>query len=126
MRNQNRPFSQVLEQLRSVNLRPTRQRMALAKLLFENPDRHITAEMLLKKLWKKASVSLWRQFTIPCISLPRLDCSVKLLWIPVLPILTPICPVTIITLMKPPVFWKMFLKIRFRSQDTFRFLRAKN
>ncbi len=49
MRNKNRPFSQVLEQLRSVNLRPTRQRMALAKLLFENHDRHITAEMLHKE-----------------------------------------------------------------------------
>ncbi len=41
-----RPYSQILDRLRQVGLRPTRQRLALAKLLFENGDRHITAEML--------------------------------------------------------------------------------
>lgn len=41
-----RPFSQVLDRLRSVGLRPTRQRMALAKLLFDGDNRHVTAEML--------------------------------------------------------------------------------
>lgn len=41
-----RPYSQVLEQLRTAGLRPTRQRLALAKLLFEGGDRHITAEIL--------------------------------------------------------------------------------
>ena len=41
-----RPYSQVLEQLRGAALRPTRQRLALAKLLFENGPRHVTAEML--------------------------------------------------------------------------------
>ncbi|MCW8835472.1 MAG: transcriptional repressor [Rhodospirillales bacterium] len=41
-----RPYTQVLERLRSANLRPTRQRLALAKLLFDGGDRHITAEQL--------------------------------------------------------------------------------
>ncbi|MEL0105448.1 MAG: iron response transcriptional regulator IrrA [Rhodospirillales bacterium] len=41
-----RPYSDVIERLRSVGLRPTRQRMALAKLLFDGHDRHITAEKL--------------------------------------------------------------------------------
>ena len=41
-----RPYTQVLDQLRGVGLRPTRQRLALAKLLFEGPDRHVTAEIL--------------------------------------------------------------------------------
>jgi Fur family iron response transcriptional regulator len=41
-----RPFSDVIDRLRSVGLRPTRQRLALAKLLFEGVDRHITAEKL--------------------------------------------------------------------------------
>ncbi len=41
-----RPYTQVLERLRGVGLRPTRQRLALAKLLFEGPDRHVTAEIL--------------------------------------------------------------------------------
>jgi len=41
-----RPFSQILGRLRGAGLRPTRQRMALAKLLFEGGDRHLTAEML--------------------------------------------------------------------------------
>jgi Fur family iron response transcriptional regulator len=41
-----RPFTQVLDRLRAAGLRPTRQRLALAKLLFEGGDRHITAEQL--------------------------------------------------------------------------------
>ena len=41
-----RPFSRALDQLRGAELRPTRQRLALAKLLFEKGDRHITAEAL--------------------------------------------------------------------------------
>jgi Fur family iron response transcriptional regulator len=41
-----RPYSRVLDQLRSADLRPTRQRLALARLLFENGDRHVTAEKL--------------------------------------------------------------------------------
>ncbi|MCW9035486.1 MAG: transcriptional repressor [Alphaproteobacteria bacterium] len=41
-----RPYTQVLDRLRTAGLRPTRQRLALAKLLFENGDRHITAEQL--------------------------------------------------------------------------------
>jgi Fur family transcriptional regulator, iron response regulator len=34
------------EQLRAAGLRPTRQRVALASLLFGRGDRHVTAEML--------------------------------------------------------------------------------
>lgn len=41
-----RPYTQVLERLRAAGLRPTRQRKDLAKLLFEGPDRHVTAEIL--------------------------------------------------------------------------------
>ena len=41
-----RPFAGVIEQLRAVGLRPTRQRMALAKLLLEKGNRHVTAEMI--------------------------------------------------------------------------------
>ena len=41
-----RPYSQVINRLRSVDLRPTRQRIALARLLFDGADRHVTAEML--------------------------------------------------------------------------------
>nr|WP_046022766.1 Fur family transcriptional regulator [Magnetospira sp. QH-2] len=41
-----RPFSNALNKLRGAELRPTRQRLALAKLLFEGDDRHITAESL--------------------------------------------------------------------------------
>jgi Fur family iron response transcriptional regulator len=40
------PSATVLARLRSVGLRPTRQRLALARLLLENGDRHITAEQL--------------------------------------------------------------------------------
>ena len=41
-----RPYSQFLDQLRTAGLRPTRQRLALAKLLFGGEDRHVTAEIL--------------------------------------------------------------------------------
>jgi len=36
--------STVLDRLRSAGLRPTRQRLALAKLLFAHGPRHVTAE----------------------------------------------------------------------------------
>ncbi len=45
MRN-HRPFGQALDALRRADLRPTRQRLALARLLFEGGDRHVTAEQL--------------------------------------------------------------------------------
>ena len=41
-----RPYSHIIELLRSAGLRPTRQRLALTKLLFDGEDRHVTAEML--------------------------------------------------------------------------------
>lgn len=41
-----RPFSGAIERLKDVGLRPTRQRLALARLLFEGGDRHVTAEQL--------------------------------------------------------------------------------
>lgn len=54
-----RPFSKSIIRLRDAGLRPTRQRLALAKLLFEGPDRHITAEILHEEVEKSgASVSL--------------------------------------------------------------------
>ena len=40
------PSATALARLRSVGLRPTRQRLALGRLLLENGDRHITAEQL--------------------------------------------------------------------------------
>jgi Fur family iron response transcriptional regulator len=36
----------VIERLRGVGIRPTRQRLALARLLLEQGDRHVTAEQL--------------------------------------------------------------------------------
>lgn len=43
-----RPYAASLKLLREADLRPTRQRLALAKLLFENGTgpRHVTAEQL--------------------------------------------------------------------------------
>lgn len=41
-----RPFTNALEMLRAARLRPTRQRLALARLLFEQGDRHVSAEQL--------------------------------------------------------------------------------
>ena len=41
-----RPFKRALDLLTRSGLRPTRQRVGLARLLFENGDRHVTAEQL--------------------------------------------------------------------------------
>jgi Fur family iron response transcriptional regulator len=42
-----RPYSHVLDRLRAAGLRPTRQRLALARILFDcEHGRHVTAEIL--------------------------------------------------------------------------------
>lgn len=41
-----RPYAEPLERLKRVGLRPTRQRLALARLLFGAGDRHLSAEQL--------------------------------------------------------------------------------
>ncbi|MEQ8442150.1 MAG: Fur family transcriptional regulator [Alphaproteobacteria bacterium] len=41
-----RPYAAVLGRLKDFGLRPTRQRLALGKLLFDGGDRHVTAEQL--------------------------------------------------------------------------------
>ncbi len=41
-----RPLNIVLDRLRAAGLRPTRQRLALARLLFQGQDRHVSAEQL--------------------------------------------------------------------------------
>jgi Fur family transcriptional regulator, iron response regulator len=41
-----RSYTGVLERLKTAGLRPTRQRLALAKLLLESGPRHVTAEEL--------------------------------------------------------------------------------
>src|SRR6267154_1450180 len=41
-----RPLPNLVERLRAVGLRPTRQRLSLARLLFDGADRHVTAEQL--------------------------------------------------------------------------------
>ena len=54
-----RPFSNALRCLQDVGLRPTKQRLALAKLLFDGEDRHVTAEMLQNEVGRmEAKVSL--------------------------------------------------------------------
>jgi Fur family iron response transcriptional regulator len=40
------PTSTALQRLREAGLRPTRQRLALVRLLLESGDRHVTAETL--------------------------------------------------------------------------------
>ncbi len=41
-----RPYAPALARLKSAGLRPTKQRLALSRLLFEGVNRHITAEQL--------------------------------------------------------------------------------
>jgi Fur family iron response transcriptional regulator len=54
-----RPFASSLSKLKAAGLRPTRQRLALARLLFEGGDRHVTAEQLHgEAMGRRISVSL--------------------------------------------------------------------
>lgn len=41
-----RPYASALDRLKAVGLRPTRQRLSLARLLFADGDCHVTAETL--------------------------------------------------------------------------------
>ncbi len=41
-----RPYAPTIEMLRRAKLRPTRQRLALAQILFDPGHRHVTAEQL--------------------------------------------------------------------------------
>jgi Fur family iron response transcriptional regulator len=41
-----RPFAESVQRLRAAGLRPTRQRLALARLMFGSGDRHFTADTL--------------------------------------------------------------------------------
>jgi Fur family iron response transcriptional regulator len=43
---ESRPFTPIVQRLRAAGLRPTSQRLYLARLLFEQGDRHVTAEQL--------------------------------------------------------------------------------
>lgn len=40
------PFAPLIDRLKGAGLRPTKQRIALAKLLFQDEDRHVSAEQL--------------------------------------------------------------------------------
>ena len=58
MANQ-RPYSGLIERLKAVGLRPTRQRLALARLLQDGGNRHLSAEQLHEEaLAAKVRVSL--------------------------------------------------------------------
>lgn len=52
MGRMNRPYAWTVEILRRANLRPTRQRMGLVRLLFEKGHRHVSAEELYKDACK--------------------------------------------------------------------------
>ena len=45
-------FNQAINKLSNIGIRPTKQRMILAKLLFENGDRHISAEEIFDEIKK--------------------------------------------------------------------------
>jgi Fur family iron response transcriptional regulator len=41
-----RPYTEAIDRLKEAGLRPTRQRLALVRLLLDGGDRHVTAEKL--------------------------------------------------------------------------------
>ena len=46
-------YNKAIAKLKKNDIRPTKQRMVLAKLLFENGDRHISAEELFEEVKKE-------------------------------------------------------------------------
>jgi len=52
-----RSYTEVIDRLRRANLRPTRQRIGLGKLLFSTGDRHVTADQLHMEA-ERASISV--------------------------------------------------------------------
>ena len=46
-------FNQAVNKLSKIGLRPTKQRMILIKLLFKNPDRHISADEIYEEVKKE-------------------------------------------------------------------------
>ena len=46
-------YHQAVDKLSKIGLRPTKQRMILIKLLFQNPDRHISADELYEEVKKE-------------------------------------------------------------------------
>mgnify|MGYP001144060168 CR=1 FL=1 len=46
-------YNQAVNKLSNFGIRPTKQRMILAKLLFKNPDRHISAEEIFEEVRKE-------------------------------------------------------------------------
>ena len=46
-------FNQAVKKLSNIGLRPTKQRMILIKLLFKNPDRHISADEIYEEVKKE-------------------------------------------------------------------------
>jgi Fur family iron response transcriptional regulator len=64
------PHSHILGRLRNAGLRPTRQRLALAGLLFDVADRHVTAEQLHGEAIAASIRCRWRPSTTRCTSSP--------------------------------------------------------
>jgi Fur family iron response transcriptional regulator len=59
MMTDKRPYTDSVNRLRGARLRPTRQRLALARLLYDHGDRHVTAESLHEEAMRsKVRVSL--------------------------------------------------------------------
>ena len=46
-------YNQAVDKLSKIGLRPTKQRMILIKLLFQTPDRHISADELYEEVKKE-------------------------------------------------------------------------
>ncbi len=54
-----RPYKHALDLLQQAGLRPTRQRLALARILFDGQEKHVTAEQLhAEAMTERVSVSL--------------------------------------------------------------------
>ena len=97
------PSSTALERLRAAGLRPTRQRLALARLLLENGERHITAEQLHAEAAGAAiQVSLATVYNDPSSIHRCRVCFAKSSSNRAAPISTPTRPITITSSAKRP------------------------
>jgi Fur family iron response transcriptional regulator len=73
-RDQNAADRDSALRLRDAGLRPTRQRVALADLLFAKGDRHLTAEELHEEAVGVGVPVRWPPSTTHCTSSPKPVC----------------------------------------------------
>ncbi len=105
------------ERLREAGLRPTRQRVALASLIFAQGDRHLSAEDLHEEAVMADVPVRSPPYTTRCTSLRKRACCASSRWKGPKPISTPISPITSTSSSKGKM-WSSIFRMAKHGQPT--------